>query len=362
MGILDTGNKIIKNVNRVAFGKGSFSSLQELISNKVSDTGYGIIFLDSYFADKNLFQVHERCEIILVDTSQEPKTSKIDEIMDSLRNRHCELPDVIVGIGGGSTLDTAKACSNLFTNPGSAADYQGWDKVKNPGVFKIGVPTISGTGSEATRTCVMTNTHSGLKLGMNSDYTVFDHIILDPILTSTVPRNQYFFTGMDAYIHCMEALEGNYRNPVGDAYSRETLKLCREVFRSKDMLETSCREKLMVASYLGGCSIATSYVGVVHPFSAGLSVVLGIHHCEANCIVMNAMEEFYPKYYEEFHSMAKEQDVQLKKGVASQLTDEQYDRLYESTIIHEKPLYNALGSDFKKVLNKEKVKEIFKKM
>lgn len=362
MGILDTGIKTIQNVSKVAFGLGSFSDLKNLIETKKSTDGYAVIFLDTYFSNSTISSQLSDHEIVIVDTSVEPKTTTIDNIMSFLKTKHPNAPDIIVGIGGGSTLDTAKACSNLFTNSGSASDYQGWDKVRNRGVFKVGVPTISGTGSEATRTCVMTNPKNGLKLGMNSDYTVFDHIILDPRLTETVPRDQYLYTGMDAYIHCMEALEGGYRNPVGDAYSHETLKLCREVFNSDDMLETSMREKLMVASYLGGCSIATSYVGVVHPFSAGLSVVLGTHHCEANCIVMNAMEEFYPKYFQEFHDMAKKQHVNIRKGIASNLTDLQYDKLFDATIIHEKPLYNALGKNFKKILNKERVIKIFKQM
>ena len=362
MGILDTGIKTIQNVSNVAFGKESYSDLTSLINSKLSPGGYAVIFLDIYFSDKEIAQELSEHETIIVDTIEEPKTSKIDAIMSSLRIKYDKAPDILVGIGGGSTLDTAKACSNLFTNPGSATEYQGWDKVKNRGVFKVGVPTISGTGSEATRTCVMTNPANGLKLGMNSDFTVFDHIILDPRLTETVPRDQYFYTGMDAYIHCMEALEGGYRNPIGDAYSRETLNLCREVFNSDDMIETAMREKLMVASYLGGCSIATSYVGVVHPLSAGLSVVLGIHHCEANCSVMNAMQEFYPEYYHEFHDMAKKQNVRIKKGVASNLSVQEYISLYEATIIHEKPLFNALGKNFKQILNKERVIEIFKQM
>ena len=362
MGILDTGIKTIQNVSKVAFGLGSFSDLKNLIETKKSTDGYAVIFLDKYFSNSTISSQLSDYEIVIVDTSVEPKTTTIDNIMSFLKIKHPNAPDIIVGIGGGSTLDTAKACSNLFTNSGNASDYQGWDKVRNRGVFKVGVPTISGTGSEATRTCVMTNPKNGLKLGMNSDYTVFDHIILDPRLTETVPRDQYLYTGMDAYIHCMEALEGGYRNPVGDAYSHETLKLCREVFNSDDMLETSMREKLMVASYLGGCSIATSYVGIVHPFSAGLSVVLGTHHCEANCIVMNAMEEFYPKYFQEFHDMAKKQHVNIRKGIASNLTDLQYDKLFDATIIHEKPLYNALGKNFKKILNKERVIKIFKQM
>lgn len=122
------------------------------------------------------------------------------------------------------------------------------------------------------------------------------------------------------------------------------------------------REKLMVASYLGGCAIANSFVGVVHPFSAGLSVVLDTHHCIGNCITMNAMEEFYNKEFEEFNLMAEKQGIKIPKGIAANLDEETYKKLYNSTVIHEKPLSNALGENFKEILSYEKVKEIFKRM
>ena len=265
-------------------------------------------------------------------------------------------------MGGGITMDVAKAVANLLTNGGNAEDYQGWDLVKQPGIYKIAIPTISGTGSEATRTCVMTNKKTGLKLGMNSDHTVFDQIIMDPNLTKTVPRNQYFYTGMDAYIHCIESLNGSYRNAIGDAYSAQAVSLCRDVFTSGNMMSDENRSKMMVASYLGGCAIATSYVGVVHPFSSGLSVVLGIHHCIANCITIRAMEDFYPKEYKEFWKMVEKQKIKIPENICKDLTDEQYDQLYESTIVHEKPLINALGENFKEILSKEIVIELFKKM
>ena len=249
-----------------------------------------------------------------------------------------------------------------MTNSGNAEDYQGWDLVKNPGIYKIGIPTISGTGAEASRTCVMTNPKNGLKLGMNSDYTIYDQLILDPDLTKTVPREQYFYTGMDTYIHCIESLNGRYRNAIGDAFSKQAIALCREVFLSEDMMSDENREKLMVASYLGGCAIANSFVGVVHPFSAGLSVVLDTHHCIGNCITMNAMEEFYPKEFEEFNLMAQKQGIKIPKGIASNLDEETYQKLFNSTIIHEKPLSNALGDNFKEILSYDKVKEIFKRM
>lgn len=197
---------------------------------------------------------------------------------------------------------------------------------------------------------------------MNSDHTVFDQIILDPDLSRTVPRNQYFYTGMDAYIHSMESQAGSFRNPVGDAFSRESLRLCREVFLSEDMMSPASREGLMVASYLGGCAIAMSYVGVVHPLSAGLSVVLGVHHCVANCIVMRAMREFYPSACDEFWSMVARQGVEVPEGVARGLSDAQYDALYEASIIHEKPLTNALGDHYREVLTRERVRRLFEAM
>ena len=118
----------------------------------------------------------------------------------------------------------------------------------------------------------------------------------------------------------------------------------------------------MVGSYLGGVAIANSYVGIIHPFSAGLSVVLGTHHCIANCITMMAMEEFYPKEYSEFNKMLEVQKIELPRGIASNLTEEQYLALYNASVIHEKPLFNALGKDFKKIFTLEKVTELFKKM
>jgi 3-deoxy-alpha-D-manno-octulosonate 8-oxidase len=208
----------------------------------------------------------------------------------------------------------------------------------------------------------MTNTQTGLKLGMNSDFTVFDQMVLDPDLTATVPRNQYFYTGMDAYIHCIEALAGSYRNAVGDAYSRETVNLCRQVFLADDMMDDESRERLMVASYLGGCAIATSYVGVVHPFSAGLSVVLGLHHCVANCIALNALCEFYPTEHREFRQMLDAQGVKLPTGVCAGLSDDQFAALVAATVVHVKPLTNALGANFRSVLTDQRVTDIFRSM
>jgi 3-deoxy-alpha-D-manno-octulosonate 8-oxidase len=365
--ILDSGIKSVKNVSSFNVGFGSIKELPEVINQQRNVSGGQAVYLvDHFFRGKNELIGQLGIEpddfIEFIDSSYEPTTEGIDKIVAILKSGGYSRPAAIVGIGGGVVLDTSKAISNLLTNGGSAAEYQGWDLVRVPGIFKVGIPTISGTGAEATRTCVMTNKSNGLKLGMNSGHTVFNHIIMDPELTSTVPRDQYFFTGMDAYIHCIESLAGSYRNAIGDAFSRETVELCHQVFLSEDMLIPANREKLMVASYLGGCAIATSYVGIIHPFSAGLSVVLGLHHCIANCIVMRAMQPFYPRECDEFWRMAEKQGVNIPKGLAHNLTDIQYEQLFAATIVHEKPLTNALGESFRKILTMERVTEIFKTM
>lgn len=356
-------NNNSKHVLYYNFGSDSINNLKGLLDEKV---GYKIFLVDHFFKDKELAKqlpITKDDILFYVDTTHEPKTNLIDEVICGFLSQKDNIkPSVIIGIGGGSTLDTAKAIANLYNNNGNAEDYQGWDLVKNPAIYKIGIPTISGTGAESSRTCVMTNSKTGIKLGMNSDYTIYDQLILDPNLTKSVPNNQYFYTGMDTYIHCIESLAGSHRNAIGDAFSREALQLCREVFLSDDMKSDGNRERIMVASYLGGVAIANSYVGVVHPFSAGLSVVLGTHHCIANCIVMRAMEEFYPNEFNEFNKMAEKQNVPIPKGIASDLTDEQYLALYNSTVIHEKPLKNALGENYKSILTFEKVVELFKRM
>jgi 3-deoxy-alpha-D-manno-octulosonate 8-oxidase len=259
-------------------------------------------------------------------------------------------------------MDITKAVSNLLTNDGRAADYQGWDLVKAPGVFKIGVPTISGTGAEASRTCVMMNSAKNLKLGMNSDFTVFDRLVLDPELTATVPRGQYFYTGMDSYIHCIESLAGHYRHAFADALSRQALTICRDVFLGPDMQADDRREQLMIASFLGGSAIGNSYVGLVHPFSAGLSMVFHTHHCVGNCIALDALAEFYPREVDEFRRMMDAQKIELPRGLCRDLTETQARALYDATVVHAKPLANALGDDFKSVLTFDKVAEIFARM
>lgn len=353
-------------VGEVVFARGAFAKLGEMVKErKKAYSGPAVFFVDHFFAsagNKLDFSLENGDLCYFVDSSIEPRTEDIDGFTRKVRSSVSGPPSVIIGIGGGCAMDTAKAVSNMLTNDGLAEDYQGWDLVKNPGIFKIGVPTISGTGAEASRTCVMSNKKKGLKLGMNSKFTLFDRLILDPDLSKTVERNQYFYTGMDAYIHCIESLAGSYRNFFADTFSRMTVELCREVFLGSDMMSDENREKLMMASFLGGCAIANSYVGLIHPFSAGLSVVFDTHHCIGNCIAFNALEDFYPDQHREFQKMMQIQGVTLPAGICRNSGTEELRKLMNASLIHEVPLRNALGQDYRKSLPEEKVFSIFKRM
>ena len=348
-----------KMIGYVVYGRGSFNQLDDIIKPHRKDNAPMIFFVDHYFEGKELpgrIQLRGNDKIIFVDVTDEPKTKYVDRLANELKDEFGKVSGII-GIGGGSAMDLAKAVSLMMNNPGSSADYQGWDLVKNPGVYKVGIPTLSGTGAEVSRTTVLTGPTK--KLGMNSDFTPFDQIVLDPEITANAPANQRFYTGMDCYIHCIESLTGTYLNEFSKSYGEKALELCREVFVTKDNWDTESDDKLMMASYAGGMSIAYSQVGVAHAVSYGLSYLLGTKHGIGNCIVFDKLEEYYPEGVKEFKFMVEKNKIDIPKNVCAGLTDEQFDKMIDVSL-GMKPLWeNALGKDWEKTINREKLRKLY---
>src|SRR5690606_4463104 len=110
-----------------------------------------------------------------------------------------------------------------------------------------------------------------------------------------VPKDQWFYTGMDCYVHCIESLNGTYLNTFSKSYGEKALELCKEIFIESDSNDEESQDKLMMASWHGGMSIAYSQVGVAHAMSYGLSYLLGVKHGIGNCIVFDHLEEYYPE-------------------------------------------------------------------
>ena len=257
-------------------------------------------------------------------------------------------------------MDISKAISIMLTNKGGAKDYQGWDLVKNEAVYHVGIPTISGTGAEVSRTAVLTGPDK--KLGINSDFTPFDQVVLDPELTKDVPKDQWFYTGMDCFIHCIESLEGTYLNTFSETFGEMALKLCKEVFLEDDLSPEESQEKLMMASWHGGMSIVYSQVGVAHALSYGLSYLLGTRHGIGNCIVFDHLEEFYPEGVKLFKDMKEKHDIALPTGICSELSDHDFDVMIKIALSLDPLWENALGPNWKKIMTPEKIKSLYQKM
>lgn len=357
-----------KMIGYVVYGRGAFSQLKEILQPNRKDGAPMIFFVDHYFSPEKNTKAHElinriplqqKDKIIYVDVTYEPKTTYVDNLAKQLKDEFGTVSGII-GIGGGSAMDLAKAVALMMNNPGSSADYQGWDLVKKPGVYKVGIPTLSGTGAEVSRTTVLTGPTK--KLGMNSDFTPFDQIVLDPELTANAPANQRFYTGMDCYIHCIESLTGTFLNEFSKSYGEKALELCREVFVNKTQWDAECDDKLMMASYAGGMSIAYSQVGVAHAVSYGLSYLLGTKHGIGNCIVFNHLEEYYPEGVKEFKYMVQKNNIDIPQGICSSLTNEQFDIMIDVSL-GMKPLWeNALGKNWEQVMTRHKLRALYERL
>src|SRR5690606_14863744 len=350
-------------VPRVIFGRGCFDQLGDILLPKKKNSDAPFIFLvDDVFEGSQLvtrIPLTDNDLIIFISAGEEPKTGQVDFLVERIRGDFNELPSGIIGIGGGTLLDLAKAVAIMLTNNGRAYQYQGWDLVKRPSIYHVGIPTISGTGAEVSRTTVLLGPEK--KLGINSDYTTFDQVLLDPDLTKGVPKEQWFYTGMDCYIHCIESLNGTYLNAFSQSYGEKALELCKEVYLGE--LEASdSRDKLMMASWHGGMSIAYSQVGVAHAMSYGLSYLLGIRHGIGNCLVFQHLEEFYPDGVVLFNKMRKKHGVVLPTGVCNGLTDDDFDIMINVALGLEPLWQNALGKEWRKWITPKKLRSIYQKI
>jgi 3-deoxy-alpha-D-manno-octulosonate 8-oxidase len=345
-------------VSRIVFGRGCFDQLDDILAERRRDQDSFMVFLvDDVFLESSLrkrIPLREEDLLIWANVDNEPKTSYVDELTCKVKDFSNELPCGVIGMGGGSTMDLAKAVSLMLTNPGASSEYQGWNLVKNPAIYHIGIPTLSGTGAEVSRTTVLSGPEK--KLGINSNYTVFDQIVLDPELLAGVPADQRFYTGMDCYVHCVESLNGTKINAFTRSHGEKARDLCREVFLDGGH---ESDEKLMMASYLGGMSIAYSQVGVCHALSYGLSYVLGFRHGIGNCIVFNSLEEYYPEGVWEFRAMMEKQGITIPRNVLAGTEGDKLERMTDIALMLEPLWENAFGLEWKTLITREKIKELY---
>jgi alcohol dehydrogenase class IV len=202
--------------------------------------------------------------------------------------------DCVVGIGGGSALDIAKAVSILLTNGGKAEDYLGLGKIKLQGVPKIMIPTTAGTGAEVTFTAVFINEKTNSKGGMNGDPLYPDAAILDPALTLSLPPHVTAATGIDAFTHALEAFVSTQAHVISDMYALEAIGLISGnlgvAYANGSNLEA--RSAMLMGSLLGGKALATAGVGLVHAMAYPLGGMFNTAHGLANAVLLPYVVEY----------------------------------------------------------------------
>ena len=207
----------------------------------------------------------------------EPPLELADEGARAADSTKC---DLVVGIGGGSAMDVAKAVAVITANKGKAKDYLGLNNVPGPGLPTIMIPTTAGTGSEVTFTSVFIRTDLKKKEGMNSPFLYPDIALLDPELTLTVPAPVTATTGVDALCHAIESYTSITASPMSELISLEAIDLIASSLRTcvHNGGDLEARGQMLLGSLYAGLGLANAGVTAVHSLSYPLGGMYGIPH------------------------------------------------------------------------------------
>jgi alcohol dehydrogenase class IV len=286
----------LDGIKRCVFGQGSAGSLADEVN--LLGGGPVLVVLDPGVQEagvaepalaslKNAGIAYE----VYSEITREPEPKEADAAAEQGKAMGAK---VVVGIGGGSALDLAKAAGVLITNEGSAIDYVGLDKVQNPGMPVICMPTTAGTGSEVTFTAVFTRRSDKFKGGINGRMLYPHTALLDPLLTVSCPPYISAITGMDALTHAMEAYTSRRANPISDMNALNAIELIgsnlRQAVAHGENLEA--RSNMLLGSYLAGLALAQAGVGAVHAMAYPLGAFYDIPHGEANALLLPYVLEY----------------------------------------------------------------------
>lgn len=202
--------------------------------------------------------------------------------------------DLVIGIGGGSSIDIAKIASLLAVNDGELADYFGIDLIPHPGIKTIIVPTTAGTGSEVTPIVILSDLEEKLKKGVVSPYLIPTMAMLDPELTLGLPPQVTAATGMDALIHAVEAFTSKNAYHLTDMLARQAIRFIVENIRTAyaNGSDIAARSNMLVGSLLAGMAFANAGVTAVHAFAYPIGAEYHIPHGVANSIMLTPVMEF----------------------------------------------------------------------
>jgi alcohol dehydrogenase class IV len=228
---------------------------------------------------------------VFSDVQPDPTVDNVQQGLAAYRRSQAEL---VVGLGGGSSMDAAKAISILTANPLPLSQYMGYHKVADAGCPLILVPTTAGTGSEATKVAVITDTVRHIKMMMLDEHLQADVAIVDYELSISMPKMLTAHVGIDTFSHGLEAFVSRKANPLTDPIAVSCLQLCGkhlvDAYQNGNNLEA--REGMMVAALHGGMAFSNSSVCLIHGMSRPLGAHFHLTHGLSNAVLLPEVTKF----------------------------------------------------------------------
>jgi aldehyde dehydrogenase (NAD+) len=196
--------------------------------------------------------------------------------------------NVLVSVGGGSVIDTAKGMAICLTKGGRLEDYAGFNILNGPITPHIVIPTTAGTGSEVTYAAVIKDHEQKRKLLFADNYLIPNVAILDPNMTIGLPKLMTAATGMDALSHCVEAIHSRQSEPMADALAFHGIRMIREYLPKavENGGDIVARGQMLIAACIAGAAFSNAQVGMVHALAHSIGAKFGVPHGVANSIFL----------------------------------------------------------------------------
>ncbi len=224
--------------------------------------------------------------LITDEIEPNPRATTVDRLAERVR---AEGASLVIGLGGGSVLDAAKALAMLVPNGGRAEDYEGKNRAPKPSLPFLAVPTTCGTGSEVTWVSVITHPERLWKMSLKGDSMYPDWALVDADLLKTLPPSFVAWTGLDALTHALEAVTGRAANPASDALAARAITLLFRYLKRavEDIgLDAEAREGMAEAATLAGMAFGNADVAAVHCLSETIGARWDTPHGLANAVLL----------------------------------------------------------------------------
>jgi len=283
-------NFIFQTTPKIIFGKNCLKNLpEELISRNASSA---FIICDPAVNQMSVFgqvlndlKTHKIKVSVYSEIKSDPDFENADNARDCIIATN---PDIVIGMGGGSTMDIAKIAS-ITAKTGEDSHYIAkTGRVSNKGLPLILIPTTAGTGSEVTHISIFSDNTEIVKTGIVHPYLYADLAILDPLLTLNLPQSVTSFSGLDALIHALESLTSKISTPFTEILAFDALKIIYNnilrVFENPKDIEA--RSYMLYGSMLAGMAFANSSVAAIHAFAYPIGAKFHIPHGLANSIML----------------------------------------------------------------------------